>query len=433
MTGYTLSRRAAEAEVRFRAGQNLPIEAKSVLALTQAMQPGRQDGDNFRSNKVTLERYTDADSAVGAALGLSATWACVSFWAGNIASLPLTVQRKGAGGISVDDPTHPLYWLLHDSPNYDQSAFDFWEFMVASIELRGNAYAEIAKRDDGFIVSLTPIAPDLVSVQRLSTGELQYRWNDANGQHTLLQSDVLHIRGFGGGPLGGVSPLAVCRQAFASASAVDRAASTIFANGVRSSGVLSSDKAMTADQRKTAEDLLQEKFVGAVNAGRPMLLDNGLKWEQLSIDPQDAEMLESRRFSVEEICRIFETDPHLVGQTQGNSTLGSSITDQTLSLLKFKLRKRLKRIEGALSKQLLTRADRQAGVAIRFNLEAFLRADSAGRSEFYSSALGDGWMTINEVRALEGLAPLLGGDVPRTQMQNVPITEVGQQPTGGAA
>ena len=158
-----------------------------------------------------------------------------------------------------------------------------------------------------------------------------------------------------------------------------------------------------------------------MNAGRPMLLDGGLKWEQLSIDPHDAEMLESRRFSVEDICRVFEVDPHLVGQMQGNTTLGSSITEQTL-----KMRKRLKRIEGALSKQLLTRADRAQGVAIRFNLEAFLRADSPGRSAFYTSALAAGWMTINEVRALEGLAPVPGGDVPRMQMQNVPITEAGR-------
>jgi HK97 family phage portal protein len=196
---------------------------------------------------------------------------------------------------------------------------------------------------------------------------------------------------------------------------------------------MSFDGKLDKAQRDELESKLQEKFVGAMNAGRPMLLDGGLKWEQLSIDPHDAEMLESRRFSVEDICRVFEVDPHLVGQTQGNTALGSSITEQTLSVLKFKMRKRLKRIEGALTKQLLTRADRAQGVAIRFNLEAFLRADSPGRSTFYTSALAAGWMTINEVRALEGLPPVPGGDVPRLQMQNVPITEAGRDVTGAAA
>ncbi len=419
MTGYQLSRRAAEAEVRSLASRGMPIEAKSILSLTQPLVPGRQDGDNFRTNTITLERYEDAQNG-GA--GLSTTWACVSFWAGNIASLPCVVQRRGAGGVSVDATDHPLYWLLHDSPNYDQSAYDFWEFMVASIELRGNAYAEIEKRPDGFIVSLTPIAPDLMQPpRRTSDGGIEYRWTDATGEHVRREGEILHIRGFGGGPLGGVSPLTANRQAFASAAAVDRAASTMFANGVRTSGVLSVDKPLTREQRAEAERLLQEKFVGAQNAGRPMLLDNGLKWEQLSIDPHDAEMLESRRFSVEEICRVFEVDPHLVGQTQGNTTLGSSITEQTLSVLKFKMRKRLKRIEGALSKQLLSRSERAQGVSIKFNVEAFLRADSAGRASYYD--VMKQFMTKNEIRALEGLAPVEGGDVLMAQMQDVPLAK----------
>lgn len=437
MSGYRLSPRAAEVEARSQSSRGAIVEQKGYPAISYpGFLPGQQDGDNVRTNSVTVvstERMHDSGAAIqGAAVGLSATWACVSFWAGNIASLPLTVQRKGTGGVAVDDPTHPLYWLLHDSPNYDQSAFDFWEFMVASIELRGNAYAEMAKWPDGSILSLTPIAPDLVTVTRISTGELEYRWTDAAGEHVRLQGDMLHIRGFGGGPLGGVSPLGACRQAFASALSVDRAATAVFGNGVRPSGVLSTEKQLDKTKRDLLEELLQDKFVGALNAGRPMLLDNGVKWEQLSIDPHDAEMLESRRFSVEEICRVFEVDPHMVGQTVGNTTLGSSIDTQTLSVLKFKMRKRLKRIEGALSKQLLTRADRLNGVSIRFNLEAFLRADSAGRAIFYTSALNAGWMTINEVRALEGLPPVPGGDVPRMQMQNVPITEAGQLPAGAS-
>lgn len=431
MTGYRLSRRAAEAEARSLVSRDLPIETKTVLSLNGPPVPGQQDGDNFRSNKVTLERYNDtAASVIGAAHGLSATWACVSFWAGNIASLPCAVQRKGPGGVAVDDDQHPLYWLLHDSPNYDQSAFDFWEFIVASIELRGNAYAEIVRRDDGFIVSLSPIPPDLVKVNRTSAGELEYKWTDGSGDHTVRQGNMLHIRGFGGGALGGVSPLTACRQSFASAIAADRAATTMFDNGVRTSGVMSVDKVLTRDQRAEAEQLLQDKFVGAANAGRPMLLDAGMKWEQLSIDPKDAEMLESRRFSVEEVCRVFEVDPHLVGQTVGNTTLGSSIADQTLSVLKFKMRKRLKRIEGAVTKQLLSRAERKAGVSIRFNVEAFLRADSTGRADFYTKMRP--FMTVNEVRALEGLPPVEGGDVLYKQMQDVPITQAGQ-PAGVAA
>ena len=424
MTGYRLSPRAAAAEARYRA-----LEHKGYSAIGYpALAPGRQDGDNFRTNKITTLERADGGAIQGDALGLSATWGCVSFWAGNIASLPIAVLRGGDGGVGVEDRAHPLYRLLHDSPNADQSAFEFWEFMVASVELRGNAYAEQVRGGDGRLIALVPVVPDLVRVTRASTGELAYRWRDASGQRELGQRDVLHIRGFGGGPLGGVSPLAICRQAFGAAAAVDRAASTVFANGVRPSGVLSVDKMLNAEQRSELEQLLQEKFVGALHAGRPMLLDNGLKWEQLSIDPQDAEMLESRRFSVEEVCRIFEVDPHLVGQTLGNTTLGSSIESQTNSVMKFKMRKRLKRIEGAVWKQLLTPPEQAAGLAVKFNVEAFLRADSVGRSDYYEKALRSGWMTINEVRAKEGLPPVAGGDVPRMQMQNVPITQAGKEP-----
>lgn len=425
--GYQLSPRAAQAEQRYALSR---VEQKAFGPVGYpGFDPGQQDGDNVRTNKITLERHSDGTAAVqGAATGLSATWACVSFWAGNIASLPLSVMKPGPGGVAVEDHSHPLHMILHDSPNYDQSAFDFWEFMVASIELRGNAYAEIVRRDDGAIVSLSPIVPDLISVRRLSDGGIGYRWTDSLGEHDERQPNMLHIRGFGGGPLGGVSPLSVCRHAFAAALAVERASSAVFSNGVRPSGLMQTDKLLTKEQRGDLEDRLQQKFVGATNTGRPMLLDNGLKWEQLSIDPHDAEMLDSRRFSFEEICRIFETDPHLVGQTQGNTSLGSSISEQTLSVLKFKMRKRLKRIEGAAGKQLLSRAERAAGVSVRFNVEAFLRADSPGRAEYYNKMRP--FMTVNQVRALEGWPPVEGGDVIFKQMQDVPLLQFNEQPAG---
>lgn len=392
---------------------------------------GAQDGDNFRTGRITTERASDSSAAVEAsAFGLSATWACVNFWAGNIAGLPITVYQKGPMGVPVEARDHPLFWLLHDSPNYDQSAYDFWEFMCACLELYGNAYAEIERRGDGFIVSLTPIRADVVRVRRLSTGEIEYRWNIDGAEIVRTQESVLHIRGFGGGPLGGLSPLQVCRASFGAAISADRAASTVFANGARPSGVLSTDKALSAEQRVTAEQLLQEKYVGAANSGRPMLLDNGLQWHQLSISPEDAQMLETRQFSVEDICRIFEVDPHLVGHTAGNTQLGSSISDQTLSLLKFKMRKRLKRIEGALEKQLLSRADRKAGVSIEFNVEGFLRADSAGRAAYYD--IMKQFMTKNEIRALEGLGPVEGGDILMAQMQDVPLARAIDAPREAA-
>ncbi|KAK0350796.1 hypothetical protein LTR94_027561, partial [Friedmanniomyces endolithicus] len=237
MTGYKLSARAAAAEQRWRG----PSERKDVqFGRRSTLQAGAQDGDNFRTNRITVAEYNDAGGAHGV-LGLATTWACVNFIAGTIASLPLTVYHKGPGGVPVEATDHHLYRLLHNRPNFDQSAFDFWEYLAASIELHGNAYAEISFGSGGRIIALTPVRPDIMSVSRLVSGDIEYRWTDNGRPREVTQAAMLHIRGFGGSPLGGLSPLSVCRRSFASASSVESAAAKIFSNGVLSSGVITKD------------------------------------------------------------------------------------------------------------------------------------------------------------------------------------------------
>lgn len=404
-------------------------KAAQLLGLDQWA--SRQDGNNFRTNQVTLAQYDDKATA-STALSLSATWACVNLISGTISSLPLMVYRTVNGERSVARD-HPLYRLLHDTPNYDQTAVDFLEFISASVELQGNAYAEKKTTDRGVVVAIVPIRPDIVTVRRTPSGKLLYVWKDGNTRNEILEDRMLHIRGFGGGPLGGASTLSSCASTFAGAMSVERASSAMFRNGARPSGVLSTEKALTKEQRTIAEQLLQEKFVGAMNDGRPMVLDNGVQWQQLTMKSTDAEMLESRKFSVEEIARVFGVPPHMIGHTSGSTSWGTGLEQQTLGFQKFTLRRRLKRIEQAMEKQLLSVQDRINGITIEFNLEGLLRGDSAARSGFYQSALTNGWMTINEVRALENMPAVEGGSVPRMQMQNVPITEAGQQPAGAAA
>lgn len=358
------------------------------------------------------------------ALALSAVWACVNLIAGTCASLPLMVYRTGRDGTREPAKDHPIYRVVHDSPNYDQTAVDFWEFGFASIELWGNQYARI-ERSAGQVRGLHPIAPNLVSVRRLSTGELEYRWTEDGRSYVETDQSILHIRGFGGGPLGGLSTLHFGRNTFGLARAIDRSAGAMFRNGLRPSGVLSMDKVLTDEQREPVEARLAKKFAGAMNAGRPMVLEGGMKWVPLTINPEDAQMLESRAFSVEEICRYFGMPPVMIGHTSKSSSWPSSVEAQGLLLQKFVIRRRLKRVEQALEKQLLTPADRAAGITIEFNLEGLLRGDSEGRSKFYQTMTQIGAMTINEVRALENLPPVEGGDVPRMQMQNTPITEAG--------
>lgn len=400
------------------------LEGKSVIV---SGLPSRNDGTNFRTNMVTLAEYSDTLAATsGGAVGLSATWACVNLIAGTGGSLPLMVYRN-EGGVRVTARDHPLFYVLHESPNFDQTAMDFWVYMMAGIELRGNAFARIDRRDDGRVYALTPLRPDQVSVRRNGSGVLEYEWTDRGRRVVLGVRDVLHIRGPMGDPLGGVSTLAMCRGAFASAISAETAARTTFSNGMRPSGTLSMETRLTSEQRAELEDHLQTKFVGAVNAGRPLLLDGGLKWEAINITPEDAQMLESRKFSGEEICRIFGVPPAMVGFGDKASNWGTGKEVDVLGFQKFTLRPRLKRIEQALMKQLLTPVDRNQGIVLEFNLEGLLRGDSEGRARFYQTMTQMGAMTINEVRALENLPPVTGGDVPRMQMQNVPIGQAGQE------
>jgi HK97 family phage portal protein len=350
----------------------------------------------------------------GSVLALSAAWACLNLLCGTQASLPLMVYRSNGEAREVAKD-HPLYRILHDSPNADQTSLDFWEMQCLALELRGDAFAEkdfIGSR----LVGLTPIHPDSITVRRRSDGEIEYRWTQNGVSRVATSEAVLHIRGFGGSPLGGLSTLTHARHTLGLARAINRAALKTFANGLRPSGVLTFEKFLGKDNRDDVEKALTEKFQGAMNAGRPMVLEGGTKWEQITFNPEDAQMLESRAFSVEEICRFFGVPPFMVGHTEKTTSWGTGLEQQILAFQKFALRRRLKRIEQALMKQLLTAADRAAGITIEFNLEGLLRGDSKARAAFYTAALGDtqkpGWMVRNEVRRLENLSPIPGWDDP---------------------
>lgn len=373
-------------------------------------------------------RSSDAGESVTetSALALSTVWGCTRLISGTTGSLPCEIRVRQADGHQVADPAHPLYRLLHSSPNGDQTALDFWEFMAASLELQGDA---IARRvlDGNRLVSLVPVRADIVERSRdKKTGAISYRWQEGGTRYDLTDAEILHVRGFGGSPLGGLSTLRFGANAFGLARAIDRSAGSVFRNGMQPGGALTFSSFLSAEQRAIAETKLVDKFVGAQNSGRPLVLEGGATWQAISIKPEDAQMLGARRFSVEEICRFFGVPPHMVGHTEKNSSWGKGLEQQTIAFVTYTLRSRLKRIEQAVEKQLLTPADRARGVSVKFNLEGLLRGDSTGRAAYYQTMTQIGAMTINEVRALEGLAPVPGGNVPRLQMQNVPITEAGK-------
>lgn len=360
-------------------------------------------------------------------LGLSAAWACVNLIAGTIATLPLMVYKLAKDGSRVVARDHPLYRILHDSPNSDQTSVDWLEFVQSSLEFWGNSYSRIVRSGEK-PVSLLPIRPDILSVDRDGRGRTRYRWSEDGQYFEHFDDTVLHIRGFGGGPLGGLSTLSFARNTFGLAMATDRAARETFSNGMRPSGQFVFKEWLTADQRTMVEQRLAEKYMGSMNAGRPYIAEGGLEYKSISINPEDAQMLETRGFSVDEVCRFFGVPPFMIGHTEKSTSWGTGLAEQVLGFQKFNLRRRCKRIEQAIEKRLLTAADRAAGVTVEFNMEGLLRGDSVARAQFYKAGLNDGWLNINQVCAWENLPPVEGGDVNRVQMQNVPITEAGKEP-----
>ena len=364
-------------------------------------------------------------------VGLSTAWGCITLLAGTTGSLSVGVYQK-IDDVLIPAADHPLHKIIAADPNYDLAADEFWEYIQASIEIRGNGYAEKKRGVSGNVIALDPINPALVQTKRLKSGEIEYRWTDPDGgPRVLTDKDILHIRGPMGNALGGKSPISACSEVFGGAIAADHAAARSFKNGISTVGAVKMEKALNGDQRKKLRENLRDDYAGAENSGTPMILDNGLDWASIKLSPEDLQMLESRKFSVEEICRIFGVPPHLVQHMAGNTALGSSITEQTLGFLKFTLRRRLKRIERAIEKQLLSPEDRAKGFRVKFDLRELLRADDKGRAEYYEKMTRMGVYAIDYVRELENLPPLPDGlgAMPRVQMQNVTLS-VSNEPKG---
>ena len=360
----------------------------------------------------------------GAALSLSTVWACTTLIGGTISTLSLELYEPKNKGVVTPAVDHPLYSVLNSDPNFDLTSCEFWEYMSAAIELHGNGYALKRRGVGDNVVSLDPINPEFCKVVRNKSGALRYSFTLEGKRYLdIPQEDILHIRGNFPSALGGASTLSAAAGTFRSALSSDEAAQNSFEQGMRPSGVMSFPRPLDKKQRKDVKEILRDEYVGAKNDGRPLVLDNGVTWSQLSITPKDAQMLESRRFSIEEIARIFGVPPFMIGHSEKSTSWGKGLEQQVLAFLKFTLRRRIKRIEKALEKQLLTAAERSRGMYIKFNMEGLLRADSVARAQFYETMGRNGFFTVNYVREKEGLPPVDGGDVPRVQMQNIPLAE----------
>ncbi len=362
------------------------------------------------------------------AMQRSAAWACVRMNARTIGSLPLKIYEKTTDGSRRVAKDHPLSSVLADSPNAEQSPMEFWEGQGTALNLRGAAYAEkmwIGNR----MVALEPMNPDGITVYRSRAGERRYKYRSAAGLRDLGAREVFHLRGFGAGGDNGLSPIGYGRQTLSSSTAADEVAGRTFASGLQLSGFVEDQPGArtTQDQRKDLIKLFDE-FGGSERAGKVMPLPPGFTFKPLGMSPEDAQLLETRRFNIEEICRWFGVFPILIGHAADGQTMwGSGVEQINLAWLTLYLGPELQRIEQAIEKQLLSPADRQR-FYVEFNVDALLRADSTGRAALYSSAGQNGWMDRDEIRAKENLGPREGGNVLTVQANLVPLAQLGKTP-----
>lgn len=366
------------------------------------------------------------------AMQLSAVWSCVRIISTSVAGLPMGLYRREADGGRKDARGFGLYDVIHNSPNEDMTAFQFWQAMVASMMLRGNAYAEI-HRSGNRIVALDFLLPGRVDLDLDNDGRLTYWFRPRKGARRKIErQDILHIPAFSLDGRVGLSAIRYGADVFGAAMSADDAANGTFKNGLLPAVAFKVDRVLKPEQREEFRDYVKQ-VSGALNAGRSPVLEQGITPESIGINPVDAQLLESRSYSIEEVCRWFGVPPWMVGKTDSGSNWGTGLEQQMIAFLTFSISSITSQIQQCVNKRLLTPVERQSYYA-EFSLEAFLKADSAGRSAWYSQMTQNGIMTRDECRVKENL-PRHGGNagVLTVQTNLTPIDKLGESTDGQAA
>ena len=386
---------------------------------------GEQSGRQVSGASGSLIPGTHALAPDGA-LQLSTVWACVSLIANIIASLPLFVytQNKGKRDLARD----ALLWqVLHDSPNSRMTPMEFWVAMLLNLLVRGNAYARIDRSASGEAIALWPMPSDQVEPWMLPDGTLVYKYTVGSNVAVLSSENVLHIKGMGNGTTG-LDRLDYMRASTAEAANAQGAASTLFANHGKPSGVLMIDKVLNAQQRAA----VRQNFIDMAEGGtsRLFLLEADTKYQQLNLTPADQQLLETRRFTVEELCRWFGVPPVLVGHSNVTAW-GSGIEQLIDGFHKLVIGPLVVNLQQAIAKRVLT-PNQRVRFTVEFSLDALLRASLKDRMEIYAKAVQNGLKTRNECRQLENDPAIAGGDELTAQSNLAPLHMLGKMnQTGG--
>lgn len=354
------------------------------------------------------------------AMQTTAVWACVRLIAETVASLPVNTYKNTPDGRELA----PDFWfqkLMARKPNRYQTRIEFFETMVLNLCLYGNAYARIT-RVGGQIRSLMPLMSSQMETALLPDGSVVYQYTDGTNVDVYAAENIWHIKLFGNGVIG-KSPLAFGRNSVGIAQAAEQVVTKIYSNGGKRSGVLSLDRLLTEDQRNAIRTNFSSLTTGTDE--RLLVLEMGMKFDPISMSPQDIELLASRRFQLEEICRLFGVPSVLVNDTSGSTTWGSGIEQLVTGFYKLNLRPYLERIESSVSCNLFSEQE-AAEYSFEFDFEGLLRTDFKTRLEAYRTAVAGTIMTPNEVRQLEGLPKVDSGDSLLSQINMTPLEKLGE-------
>lgn len=365
------------------------------------------------------------------AMQISAVYRAVRLTATTIATLPVHIYERGRDGEMRPAENNDLDFMVRVQPNAEQTPVEFWEALVACERLVGNGYARKLFRGSGAsrsVIGLEILSPARTRPVRLPSegNRLVFETVDDNGRSERLERDeVFHFKGFSFGGDMGLSPIAMGAQTLSGSRAADKIAGEFFRNGMLQAGFVETDKILADSDRKRLQELLQQ-YVGAESRGL-MVLEGGMKYRPIELKPEDAQLLMSRKFNIEEIARWFGMPPVLLYHTQDGQTMFGSGLEATMSAwYSLGLREILRRLESAFAARVMTPAQRQR-YALRFNIEGLLQGDSEAQARLFSSFVQNGIMTRNEVRRLRNLPPDPEADALTAQVNLVPLGQLGQE------
>ena len=362
---------------------------------------------------------------------MTAVYSCVRILAEAVAGLPLQFYRYTEDGSKEKAIDHPLYFLLHDEPNPEMTSFVFRETLMTHLLLWGNAYAQIIRNGKGEVVALYPLMPNRMTVDRDEKGQLYYEYQTSSdeakttkgGTVRLKPTDILHVPGLGFDGLVGYSPIAMAKNAIGMAIACEEYGAKFFANGATPGGIL--EHPGTVKDPARVRESWNSAFGGSSNSNKVAVLEEGMKYTPISISPEQAQFLETRKFQIDEIARIFRVPPHMVGDLEKSSF--SNIEQQSLEFVKYTLDPWVMRWEQSINRAMLSETEKPVYFA-KFNVDGLLRGDYQSRMNGYATARQNGWMSANDIRELENLDRIPienGGDLYLVNGNMLPLSNAG--------